>query len=120
MANPETGIEQRRSPRVEFNLLVQYRFDTFDEFMSEYAADLSVGGLFIETDEPRNVGDVIYLQFALRDGTQLIEGLGRVARVVPPGSEHPGMGIEFVNMDGDSQDLVHAAVQELTMDLDKI
>lgn len=115
----EKGAERRRHPRVPLNLLVQYRFDTFDEFMAEYAADLSEGGMFIETDEPRAVGDVVYLQFALRDGTHLIEGLGRVARIVEPAEGRPGgMGIEFVNMDGESQDLVQQAVESLTRDLE--
>lgn len=119
MADSDSGAERRRSRRVDFNLLVQYRFDSFEEFKSEYAADLSEGGLFIETEEPHKVGEVIYLQFALPDGTRLIEGLGRVVRVVPPGSEQPGMGIQFVNMDGDSQDLVQAAVRERTIDIEK-
>ncbi len=112
MADEEGNANQRRSRRVELNLLVQYRFDTFDDFMSEYAADISEGGMFIETDEPRAVGEMIYLQFALRDGTRLIEGLGRVAWSSAAGSVRPGMGIEFVNMDGDSQDLVRTVVRD--------
>ena len=118
--NPDRkdGSERRRHERIDLNLLIQYRFDTFDEFMSEYAADVSEGGMFIETDEPRDVGDMIYLQFALRDGTRLIEGLGRVVRVVPERAGQPGgMGIEFVNMDEDSQDLIVNAVREATQDL---
>ena len=118
MSDDGSGSDRRKHPRVPLNLLVQYRFDTFDEFMAEYAADLSEGGLFIETDEPREVGEMIYLQFALRDGTRLIEGLGRVARIVPPEGDDPGgMGVEFVSLDGDSQDLVAEAVQTLTLDL---
>lgn len=107
----EEGANKRRNRRVDLNLLVQYRFDTFDDFMSEYAADISEGGMFIETEEPRAVGDMIYLQFALRDGTRLIEGLGRVAWSSGAGSRRPGMGIEFVNMDGGSQDLVRTVIE---------
>ena len=117
MAEP-TGKERRKHLRVELNLLVQYRFDTFDEFLSEYAGDISAGGIFIETDRPRPVGTMIYLQFALRDGTQLIEGLGRVVRVVPPGNPQPGMGVEFENLDTQSQDLILEHITRTTGDLD--
>lgn len=117
----DDGRERRRHVRVPLNLLIQYRFDTLDEAMSAYAADLSEGGLFIETDEPRGLGDMIYLQFALRDGTRLIEALGKVVRVIEPGGdEEPGMGVQFVSLDGDSQDLVQRAVQTLTLDLEGI
>lgn len=110
----DDGEDRRRHPRVPLNLLIQYRFDTFDEAMSAYAADLSEGGLFIETDELREIGDMIYLQFAMRDGTRLIEALGRVVRIVPPSEDSEGgMGVEFVSLDGDSQDLVQQAVKDL-------
>lgn len=117
MSEP-SGKDRRKHIRVELNLLVQYRFDTFDDFLSEYAGDISEGGIFIETDEPRPVGTMIYLQFALRDGTQLIEGLGRVVRVSPPGSPQPGMGVEFENLDRQSQDLITDHVGRMTGDLD--
>lgn len=112
MTTPK-GVERRRYPRVPLNLLIQYRFDTFEDFISEYASDISEGGMFIRTDEMREEGAMIYLQFALKDGTKLIEGLGRVVRVNPPGEEAPqGIGVEFVNFDEDSRALITAIVDE--------
>jgi uncharacterized protein (TIGR02266 family) len=103
---PAPGAEKRKNPRAELSLLVQYRFNTFEEFLAEYSIDISVGGMFIRTDAPRPEGSMIYLQFALRDGHKLIEGLGKVVRVNPPGSPIPGMGVEFVNLDDDSSSLI--------------
>ena len=66
------------------------------------------GGIFIKTETPREEGSVIYLQFTLRDGSKLIEGMGKVVRVNPPGDpKRPGgMGIEFMNFDEESMALI--------------
>ncbi|MFZ5472181.1 MAG: TIGR02266 family protein [Myxococcota bacterium] len=87
---------------------MQFRFDTFEDFLAEYSVNISPGGMFIRTTEPREEGSMIYLQFTLKDGSKLIEGLGRVVRVNPPGdrSREPGMGIEFVNFDEESMALI--------------
>ena len=106
------GADKRRYPRVTLDLLVQYRVDTFEDFLSEYAANISTGGMFIETEEPRPVGTQLYFQFHLRDGTRLIEGLGEVVRVNPPESDYPGMGLTFNNLDADSRELIEAIVQD--------
>jgi len=54
----------------------------------------------------------VYLQFALRDGVKLLEGLGRVVRVNPPGdpSRVAGMGIEFVHLDDESKEIIDEIV----------
>lgn len=109
MSESDGGAEKRRHPRAPLNVLVQFRFDTFDEFLAEYSLNISPGGIFIKTDQPREEGSVIYLQFTLRDGSRLIEGMGRVVRVTkPPGdAKRPaGMGIEFINFDEESMALI--------------
>ncbi len=99
-------------------MLVQYRFQTVGDFLAEYSSNISLGGMYIVTDKPRAEGEMIYLQFGLRDGSHLIEGLGRVVRSnppgrVPPGGE-PGMGIEFVNFDDESMRLIEEIVSRRT------
>jgi uncharacterized protein (TIGR02266 family) len=108
----KSGEERRRFPRASLQLLIQYRFDTFEDFLAEYSIDISVGGMFIKTDKPHEEGSFVYLQFALKDGSRLIEGLGRVVRVNKPGDGQrtPGMGIEFVNFDKDSMALIEEIV----------
>jgi molecular chaperone DnaK len=111
MSRAQQPSDRRRFTRVPLDLLIQYRFESFDAFMSEYAADVSVGGMFVRTRDPRPIGTMIYLQFTLKDGIRLIEALGKVVRVVSGGDE-PGMGIEFVNLDEDSREMVEAIVRE--------
>lgn len=105
----DEGSERRRHRRTALHILVQFRFDSFEEFLAEYSVNISPGGIFIRTDEPGEQGAILYLQFSLKDGSRLIEGMGRVVRVNPPGDpQRPaGMGIEFVNFDEDSMALIN-------------
>jgi len=104
----QDGAERRRHPRTPLHILVQFRFNTFEDFLAEYSLNISPGGMFIRTDEPSDEGSMIYLQFSLKDGSRLIEGMGKVVRVNPPGvKERPaGMGVEFVNFDEESMALI--------------
>ncbi|MFO0727663.1 MAG: PilZ domain-containing protein [Myxococcota bacterium] len=110
------GSERRKYPRVDLNLLIQYRFDSFDDFLVEYASNISEGGIFLRTNAERPHGSMIYLQFALRDGTTLIEGLGKIVHVNPPDSAEPGLGIEFVSLDEESKDMIRAIVADRIKD----
>lgn len=100
---------QRKHPRTPLALLVQYRFNSFEDFLSEYAVNLSPGGMFIRTDAPAELGSMISMLFSLKDGSKLIEGMGRVVRVIPTGAaadQVPGMGVEFVDFDEESSALI--------------
>ena len=102
------SAERRRSARTPVTLLVQYRFDTLEDFVAEYATNLSPGGMFLQARKPPPVGSLLYVQFSLKDGSKLIEGLARVVREVAAGggSGPPGMGLEFVQFDEPSLALI--------------
>lgn len=101
------GAERRRHPRTPLSLLVQFRFESFDEFLAEYSVNISPGGIFLRTNEPFAEGATIYLQFSLKDGQRLIEGMGRVVRVNKAGDPgETGVGVEFVNFDEESMALI--------------
>ena len=108
MSDDAAYSKRRKFDRTALSLLVQFRFSTLEDFLAEYSVNISPGGMFIHTDEPREEGSMIYLQFSLKDGSKLIEGMGRVVRVNPAGDpQHPaGMGVEFVNFDDESMALV--------------
>ena len=107
----ENDANKRRHERVPLSLLVQYRFNTVQDFLSEYAVNMSTGGMYIKTDGPREIGELIYFQFVLMGGDKLIEGLGRVTwSSGDPKSS--GVGIEFVNMDDESMDLIRQIVAD--------
>jgi type IV pilus assembly protein PilZ len=103
---------QRRHPRAKLQLLIQYRFDSLEDFLAEYSTDISAGGMFIRSEKPREVGSFVYLQFALRDGSRIIEGLGRVVHVNSPDipGREAGMGVEFIDLDAESAATIEGIV----------
>ena len=113
------NAERREFERAPLNMLVQFKVGDMDEFMSEYGVNISLGGMFIRTTQPREMGSMVYLQFRLKDGSKLIEGLGKVVHVNPPDHAAPGMGIEFVNLDDKSRDLIQEIVSERVGELDQ-
>jgi molecular chaperone DnaK len=117
---PDTakGSRDRRvHPRLPLRMLVQFRLHDIAEFERIYAVNVSAGGMFIRTLTPHPAGAMIYLQFQLEDGKRLIEGLGKVVHVNPPEHPSPGMGVEFVNLDDESQKLIEQIIQERASEL---
>ena len=81
-------------------MLVQLRLKDYEQFLSDHAHDVSESGMFIRTKEPKPAGTMLYFQFTTRDRGSVIEGLGRVVRVVDADGDQPaGMGVEFVNVE---------------------
>ncbi len=112
------AADRRQFPRRPLKMLVQFRIDSMADFLRHHAVNLSAGGMFIRTAEPLPQGSMVYLQFRLRDGAKLIEGLGRVVRVNPPDHPTPGMGVEFINLDRDSRRLIDEIIAERLLDDD--
>lgn len=114
-AAPDGG--RRRFPRARIDLIVSLRFDSVQEFMDAKAEDISVGGMFLRSEHAgpggqlRSVGQLLVLKFDA--GSQrVVEGLGRVVRVVTP--DEPGMvagvGVEFLDLDERSRALIEAII----------
>lgn len=101
--------ERRGHERVVLPLLVQYRFDAFEELRAEYVEDISEGGLFIKTAGRRSIGDRVHLQFVLRGGSRLAELEGTVVRVDGDGPE-PGLAVEFLTPDHGAREVLQALV----------
>ncbi len=109
------GSDRRLFRRVPFFRKVQYRFETMEDFRTRFANDLSLGGMFIKTDEPEPMGTVIYLEFDLQDGSKILSGYGKVVRVNPkdgPAEFDPGMGVEFLKFDDESRVRIKQLVAE--------
>ena len=103
-------LNEQRYPRMPLNMLVQFRLHDMDEFMRDFAVNLSAGGIFIRSTTPQPEGTLLYLQFRLESGDSLIEGMGKVIHVNPPEHASPGMGIEFINLDKASRHLIDSIV----------
>jgi len=103
-------MNQRRHTRADMPIVVEYRVASYEQFLSDYAANLSEGGIFIRTQQPCTLGATIFFQFKLDAGNTLIEGMGKVVHVSEDGER--GMGIEFVQLAGESREIIAEIVAD--------
>jgi uncharacterized protein (TIGR02266 family) len=92
------GKEKRRAKRLDTKLGVKYGDIT--SFMSDYAMNISRGGMFISTKKPLKVGTAISLEFIIPDIKVPIKVKGKVLWINEPKQIKgtnliPGMGIKF-------------------------
>lgn len=108
----------RRADRLQHELLVAYR--TVDGFITDWAVNISRGGIFINTRKPLAVGTTVRLIISLPDTAFPFDLTGRVARVNEfdnPSNQVPGMGIEFVDVDDEKRQRIERFVDRLRQEL---
>ena len=106
------GEERRRTERIDMVVRVDYK--TIDELFSEFARNINEGGIFVETEQPPEIGSPISLQFRIPGAPEPIQAEGRVMRVSDGlGGEPPGMGIQFEQLSDHAQDLINDLVRGL-------
>jgi uncharacterized protein (TIGR02266 family) len=107
--------EARKDKRVSAEFPVRVKSATVGEFVDRLAADVSLGGIFIQAEPPLDVGTLVRVEFHVDDGTQLCTGVGRVVwnrgeDVATP--ERPvGMGVKFVRVDTATKDVLSSFVE---------
>jgi uncharacterized protein (TIGR02266 family) len=103
--------DRRRDIRVPVVSLAKLRFPDFATFLDDYSLNISKGGIFIRSTHTKPVGTRIIFSLELEDYSKLIEGEGKVVRVVKADAEGgsdriPGMAIEFTSLDESSKELI--------------
>ncbi len=107
--------QDRREARIAAQLELRLAYGSVDEFIQRYALNISRGGIFVRTLEPRPPGTEVTLDVSIGSGDQLIRGKGIVRWSAPPsgpGEAHrePGMGIRFTELSPESRALVDRIV----------
>jgi type IV pilus assembly protein PilZ len=108
----------RRADRLSHELLVAYR--TVDGFITDWAVNISKGGLFINTRTPLAVGTTIRLIISLPDAAFPFDLNGKVMRVNEfdnPSNQVPGMAIEFLDVDEEKRARIDRFVERLRKEL---
>ena len=108
----KVSVERRNSQRV--GLIARVNYKTVDDLFSEFARNVNEGGLFIETEEPPEIGSAIALEFQIPETDSPIQVLGRVVRISDGfGHEPPGMGVQFENLDTEARATINELVRGL-------
>jgi len=106
--SPAKGPENRSNARKDVGLLVKLSYAGVDEFAQRYATNLSDGGMFIRTRDPKAVGSEFRFKVEIANGQRVLQG-NAVVRWVR-GANDPngpaGMGVQFLDLDPASKALV--------------
>ncbi|HEX9052160.1 MAG TPA: TIGR02266 family protein [Anaeromyxobacter sp.] len=107
--------EKRRDPRFGAELRLRLAYGSMDEFIERHATNVSRGGIFVRTLEPRPPGTELALDIALENGEQVLRGHGVVRWTTPPSApgeppREPGMGVRFTDLTPESRALVDLMV----------
>jgi type IV pilus assembly protein PilZ len=103
---PDEPQEKPGSQRKFVRVPQSYKVAYFSrkELAENYLSDISLGGLFIATDDPLAQGETVTLKIFLPDKGRELEVLGEVAwssrqhMVTPERTHPPGMGVKFLHL----------------------
>lgn len=114
------GDNKRRAARLHHDIPVAYR--SVGSFLSDWATNISQGGLFINTRKPLPVGTAVKILVQLPGASFPFQLAGRVTRVTQFDNKAnmvPGMGVEFTDVDEPKRRELEAFVARLREELEQ-
>lgn len=114
----EHGVAAKRaSPRL--GIQVQVEFASLKDFRAARSLDISGRGMFLRTTQVYPVGEEIVVRFGLPGVARPFKAIGRVMWSSPTDTLQglpAGMGVQFVDVDGQGQSVIEQYVVELLLD----
>lgn len=104
MAKPTTeklGMEKRVYPRKTLRSKVVFEDESGEGFIYFYSTDVSLGGIFLESDIPLKLGTRVFLSFPLDEREPPLRAIGQIVRVereIQGSLPVVGMGVQFVDL----------------------
>jgi uncharacterized protein (TIGR02266 family) len=117
----KAGDNKRKATRLHHEIPVAYR--SVGSFLTDWATNISQGGLFINTRKPLAVGTAVKIIIQLPGAAFPYEMAGRVTRVTQYDNHAnmvPGMGIEFTDVDDAKRREIEAFVERLRRQLEEV
>jgi uncharacterized protein (TIGR02266 family) len=117
----KAGDNKRKATRLHHEIPVAYR--SVGSFLTDWATNISHGGLFINTRKPLAVGTAVKIIIQLPGAAFPYELAGRVTRVTQFDNHAnmvPGMGIEFTDVDDAKRREIEAFVERLRKQLEEV
>ena len=115
-----SGENKRKAARLHHEILVAYR--SVGSFLSDWATNISQGGLFINTRKPLAVGTEVTIVIQLPGAAFPFQLGGRVTRVTEYDNHAnmvPGMGIEFTGVDEARRSEIEVFVERLRREFEE-
>jgi len=111
---------KRRTARLHHEIPVAYR--SVGSFLTDWATNISRGGLFINTRKPLPVGTAVKILVQLPGASFPFHLGGRVTRITEYDNRAnmvPGMGVEFTDVDEPQKREIEAFVDRLRRELEE-
>jgi uncharacterized protein (TIGR02266 family) len=111
MNEDEVYSEKRVFPRCTLRTKVILEDEFGEGFIYFYTTDVSLGGLFFESEIPLKQGTKIFLSFSLPDMKKKVRATGQVVRLEKLetiGARVTGFGIHFLEISADDQRALEA------------
>lgn len=94
------------------------RFATVQDFVLEYAANISAGGVFVESESPPPLKTVVRVEMELPGGGEPVAARCVVVHRVTPEEARargslPGMGVQFIDADDRFRERIDAAIDHI-------
>ena len=120
-ARTAVAVKPAEDPRRAFpryNAKFAVRFATVQDFVLEYAANISAGGVFVHTEVPPPLKTVVRVEMELPGSSQPVAARGVVVhRVLPEDATAkgtiPGMGVQFIDADDRFRDRIDDAIDHI-------
>ena len=108
--------DKRNKERISLREKVQLKVKNVNDFITEYADNISLGGMFIKTSKPLPTGTQFDLEFTIGAEDKKIVGVGEVVWTKEFTSKEDdresGMGIKFVDLKGNSKTVIKELISK--------
>ncbi|MBI5502957.1 MAG: PilZ domain-containing protein [Deltaproteobacteria bacterium] len=106
--------DRRTATRYVATFRIRLGYSDLDAFLDGYAVNISKGGIYVPTKQPREKGTEVRFELLLKDGSAAVVGVGKVAWSKPfdpakPGERY-GMGVQFLGLEGASESIIERAM----------
>ncbi|HZX97619.1 MAG TPA: TIGR02266 family protein [Myxococcales bacterium] len=107
---------RRAFPRYQTRFAV--RFSTVQDFVLEYAANISAGGVFVHTEQPPPLKTVVSIEMQLPGSDMPVPAKGIVVHVISKEEAArrgalPGMGVQFAEANDEFRSRIDAAITHI-------
>ena len=103
------GKEKREYPRQGMRLAVSY--ETMDDFLIDYTSNVSLGGIFLETEQTLPTDRPLQLQLQLPDG-EVILAEGTIQWTSSEGVLPQGVGVHFTVLSVRNQRRIQRLIED--------
>jgi len=99
--------EKRKFARIKLDKTIKLKFKGKEQFVTHLLRDISMGGMFLKTSEPMEIGNQFNFEFSIDADMPNIVGRGIVVRTAEDLQGKPyGVGIKFVSLEGNGKEVL--------------